>query len=255
MPPRSRRLAHVLGLAVGLAGGGLPGAAQIPGTQFSLGAGPAVVTIDQERLFSDSAFGRAVTAEVERAVRELSEQNRGLERELAEEEQRLTGLRPELPAEEFRGLADAFDARVEEIRRTQESRGRAISVFRDTQRQRFFEAALPVITDVVVASGAVAVLDNRAIILALDQIDITDEVLDRVDAVLGAAEVPPVLPGPGQLDAPGTAVPRPLAPPPLMMPETAPGAPAALPDARPRPRPPASVGGPPLDLPPPSLGE
>ncbi|MGY6410756.1 MAG: OmpH family outer membrane protein [Alkalilacustris sp.] len=200
--------------------------AQIPGTRFTLGEAPAVVTVDQERLFAQSGFGQAVEAEVERAARALAEENRRLERALAQEEQDLTERRAELGPEEFRPLADAFGARVEAVRRTQEARGRAIGAFRDTQRQRFFEAALPVITEVVVARGAVAVLDSRAIIMALEQIDITDGVLERVDAVIGASDVPAIAAGPSAADAPSAVLPMPPGP------SAAPSAPAQpLPDA------------------------
>ncbi len=223
-----------------------PVAAQLPGTQFSLGAGPpAVVTLDQDRLFAESAFGRAVAEAVDRSARVLSDENRRLEQELAAEERALTDRRPDLPAEEFRTLADAFDARVQSIRRTQEARGRALATFRDAQRQRFFEAALPMVTEVVADAGAVVVLDSRAIVLALDEVDITERVRARMDAVLGADAVPEVVPDfvPDGGDAVGGVAPP--VPPRHGGPD--------LPQ-RPRPRPEGS-GGPPLDLPPPVLEE
>lgn len=228
MAPRRRLALALAACALGFVAG--PADAQIPGTRFSLGQGPAVVTIDQERLFARSAFGQAVTAAVEDAVRTLSERNRSLERTLAEEEQALTERRPTLPAEEFRTLADAFDARVEEIRRTQEARGRAIAAFREAQQQAFFEAALPVMMEVVQASGAVAVLDSRALVLALDSIDITDRILARIDTVLGPDDVPDTLSNPGAQTTEDPPSPR-----------------------RPLRRPAPPAGGPPLDLPSPTL--
>ncbi|MBK5927574.1 OmpH family outer membrane protein [Rhodobaculum claviforme] len=194
MRPRRRGFAAVLALA-GLAVGAGGAAAQLPGTQFALGTGmAAVVTLDQERLFAESAFGRAVAAAVERSARALTEENRALEEDLAREERALTERRTQLPPAEFRTLAEAFDARVQAIRRRQEGRGRAIAAFRDAQRLRFFEAAVPVVAEVVAASGAVVVLDSRAIVLALDEVDITDRVLVRLDAVLGTHEVPERVP-------------------------------------------------------------
>lgn len=206
-----------------------PAAAQGPGGHFSLGEGPPVVTLDQERLLAESAFGRGLAAAVDSAARALSEENRALEQALSAEELSLTERRPTLAAEEFRALADAFDDRVDEIRRRQEARGRAIGRFRDTQRQRFFEAAGPVVGQVVLDVGASVVLDSRAIVLAVEDIDITDRVLARLDEVLGAEDVPAHIPDAG----------------PPMLP------PAPL---RPMPRPPSN-GGPPLDLPAPSLEE
>ncbi|MGY6632314.1 MAG: OmpH family outer membrane protein [Alkalilacustris sp.] len=222
-------------LLLALASAALPGAAQLPGTQFDLGAGGvAVVTLDQERLFSDSAYGQAVAAAVERSARALTEENRALEQTLAEEELALTEARSRYSPAEFRDMADAFDARVQSIRARQEARGRAIGAFRDAERQRFFEAALPVLTEVVRSVGAVAVLDNRAIVLALDEVDITDRVLSRLDTELQVEGVPRHVPGFGPDDAATGSV------------EDGHGV-LLLPG--PRPRPPADAGGPPLDLP------
>jgi len=200
-----------------------PAAAQTGNPFLSLGVGPPVVTLDQERLFADSAFGRRVTGAVEEAVRNLAAENRSLEETLAAEERALTELRATLPPDEFRALADAFDARVEGIRARQESRSRAIADYRDAERQRFFELALPVLAQAVAEAGAVAVLDTRAIVLALDDIDITDRVLARLDTTLGDGAGP----GPSQ---PELAEPEPGSRPPMPRPAPPVGPPLALPE-------------------------
>jgi Skp family chaperone for outer membrane proteins len=207
MPPiRARAVAAaLLALAPAAAVG------QRPDPLLSMGVAPPVVVIDQERLFLDSAFGRRVTATLEGAAAALSEENRAYEEILMAEERALTDQRPGMAAEEFRALADAFDVRVEGIRRQQEAKGRALADFRDAEQQRFFDAALPVVAQVVAESGAVVVLDTRAILLAVDEIDITDRVLARIDAELGdgAAGAPALGIGqPAQAPAP-----RPLPPP------------------------------------------
>jgi Skp family chaperone for outer membrane proteins len=184
------------------------------------------VTLDQERLFAESAFGRRVTAAVEEAARRLTAENRALEAELVTEERALTEARPTTPPEQFRSLADAFDARVEGIRAAQEAKSRAIAAYRDAERQRFLEVALPILAQVVFEAGAVAVLDTRAIVLSIDEIDITDRVLARLDAELGdgsGPEEPPLWPDDPSIPplAPVRPMPRPSAPagPPLDLPQ------------------------------------
>ncbi|PQO22777.1 outer membrane chaperone Skp [Rhodobacteraceae bacterium WD3A24] len=165
------------------------GAPQIGHAQgFALGETAPVRTLDQERLFSESQFGQRVRRDVERASRELAAENERLQSELSAEEEELARRRAELAPDEFRALADEFNARVERIRREQEAKARAISQMRESERQQFFEAALPVLTALLRESGAVAILDSRAIFIAVDRIDITEQAIERLDDELGQGE-------------------------------------------------------------------
>jgi Skp family chaperone for outer membrane proteins len=167
-----------------------PGLAQM----FSLGTASPVRTLDQERLFLESQFGRRVQREIDAASRALAAQNEELQSRLVAEELSLAERRPTLPAAEFRRLADAFDARVTQIRTEQEARARAIAQLRDRERQRFFEAALPVLAQVLRESGAVAIIDSRTVILASEQLDITDLALFMLDQRLGDGSPPGATP-------------------------------------------------------------
>ena len=158
-----------------------PAAAQ----EFSLGSGSQVRTLDQERMFQESRFGQRVTRELEEASRRLAAENRRLEAALAAEERDLAQRRAELATEEFRELADAFDERVGEIRRAQEEKNQAISRRGEAEQQHFFDAAVPVLRDLLERSGAAVILDTRAVIISSRRIDITDEAIATLDAVLG----------------------------------------------------------------------
>jgi len=179
----------------------LAAAAPAPAQVYSLGTTEsALVTLDQERLFDDSAFGRRVFEALSAATAELNAENRAIEAALAEEERALTEARPNLPPEEFRALAEAFDARVTALRTRQQNRARALAIWRDLEQQRFFEAALPVLAQLLRDTGATAILDSRAILLAAEDLDITGRAIARIDATTGdgAAGAPPVF-GPATL--------------------------------------------------------
>jgi len=152
---------------------------------FSLGTGTLLVTLDQDRLFDDSAFGLRVAESLGDASQDLTSENRAIEAMLTAEEAELAELRGTLPPEEFRALADAFDARVQQLRRQQEDRARALGIWRDIEQQRFFEAALPVLTQLLRDTGAVAIIDNRAILLALEEADLTSQAIARMNSILG----------------------------------------------------------------------
>lgn len=166
-----------------------------------------VLTLDQDRLFLGSAYGRRVDGEIAAASQALAAENRAIEAKLTAEEQDLTERRPTLPAAEFRLLADDFDARVVEIRRVQDEKVKRLSSRLDEERQRFYRAAAPVLGELVREAGAVAILDNRAVFLSADRIDVTDEAIARIDRMLGdgsALSPPPdPVPDPEPLPPPG----------------------------------------------------
>lgn len=170
------------------------------------GAGSAILTLDQERLFADSAWGKRVTARIEADSAALSAENRRIEAELTAEERKLTDERAGMDAAAFRAAADAFDARVTAIRRAQDEKAREIGRRPEAERQKFFAAALPALSEALRARGALVILDSRAIFLAADIIDVTDEMIAAVDKAIGAG--PPAPPGADTAGAPGgTAAP------------------------------------------------
>lgn len=178
-----------------------------------------VLTINQEELFQNSAFGRRIEAELNAASAALAAENRRIEAALADEEQALTDRRAAMDPAEFRALAEAFDAKVVELRRTQDGKARDLSRRPEEARQEFFRAVVPVLTAVVRERGAMVILDTRAVLLSADAIDITAEAIARIDAALGdgGGAPPPETP-------PGTSPETPPESPGEATPGTAPGA-------------------------------
>lgn len=151
-----------------------------------------ILTIDSERLYRDSAFGLRVRKDIEAQTQTLAEENRILERELETEEKALTEQRETMSAAEFRELADAFDARVQAIRREREAESRSISAQLEDNRERFLLAAIPVLESIMREAGAAVVLEQRSVFISANAIDITDTAISRIDDVLGdGAQTPP----------------------------------------------------------------
>lgn len=160
-----------------------------------------VLTLDQDRLFTDSLFGQRVQSDLQAQSQALSQENRKIEAALEEEESRLTGERAEMDPAAFAELARDFDERVTGIRQAQASKSESIRRTSDAERSRFFEAAFPILLQLVEETGAVAILANSAVIFSTRQIDITDIAIARVDAAIGASPLP-VDPGPAPLPRP-----------------------------------------------------
>ena len=190
---RLRRVALGFGLWLVLAG--MPtGFASAQDAPVAAPPVNVVLTLDQDRLFTESAFGKASLARERSATQMLEGENKRIEAELIAEEQDLTTRRATLPADEFAALASAFDAKVERIRTEQDAKARDLSRARDEDRQAFLRAVVPVLGDLLSQKGAVAILDKSTVILSLTAIDVTDEAIARVDAVLPLDPPPPADP-------------------------------------------------------------
>ncbi len=175
-------MAAIVGLATGLAA---PLPAQTPAPAPSLELPPPILTIDGERLFEATAFGRRVTSEVEAAARALAAENREIEARLIAEERDLTERRPSMAQEEFRPLADAFDEKVQRLRAEQDQKQRSVEALRDQSRQEFVGKIGPILSAIVRERGALVILDRRSVFLSADSIDITSDAIARIDAAIG----------------------------------------------------------------------
>lgn len=155
-----------------------------------------LLMLDQDRLFLESDFGRAVAERERAATQALEQENRRIEAELVTEEQALTEQRATLSAQDFSARAEAFDAKVERIRGEQDAKARRLSERRDEDRKEFLKVAIPVLGELLGDKGASAILDKGLVILSLSAIDITDEAIARVNAALAKSQVPATPPTP-----------------------------------------------------------
>jgi len=144
-----------------------------------------ILVIDFERLYIESALGRQVEEELNAKRRELAGEQRAIEAELEAEEKSLTDQRAELTPEQFRPLADAFDAKVQEIRRSRTVKIRELDVQLEKDRDTFVQAAKPILEQMMIESGAAVVLERRETFLSVNGIDITNEAIARLDQTLG----------------------------------------------------------------------
>ena len=144
-----------------------------------------VLTIDPDRLFADSLYGERVVAEISADTEALQKEFLRLETDLTAEEKDITEKRASMAPADFRALADAFDAKVQEIRRTQDAKARELESRLDQERSTYLNLALPILGELMNERGAAVILDHRMVFAVASGVDITDEALHRIDATLG----------------------------------------------------------------------
>lgn len=154
-----------------------------------------ILTVAPEALYSQSDFGQLIAREIEEESLEIASENRRIEAELTAEERELTELRDTLAASDFRARAEAFDEKVQRLRREQDEKARAVAALNEEARRALLTAAQPILLQLMVESGAVAVLDRRVVLLSVDSVDITEQAILRVNAEFGdGAEILPLRP-------------------------------------------------------------
>ncbi len=169
-------------------------ASAIPAVSWAQASDPGaqslsnVWTIDPDRLYAETTLGKRIRADLEIRAGELARENRRIEAELTAEERDLTERRAALSVAEFRVLADAFDAKVDQIRAEQDAKARDIQRLQESGQQSFFAQVVPVLSVIMRERGSAILLDRRSVFLSLETTDLTDQAIARIDQVLGEGE-------------------------------------------------------------------
>lgn len=177
-----RGLALVVSVMLALTGAGRA-------QQFGVPVAP-VLTVESETLFARSMFGQRVAREIAAEQSILLAENRRIEAELAGEERVLTERRKQMSAADFRAVADAFDARVEEIRNLQDNKSREIAQRQEQEQSRFIQAARPILAELMREVGASVILEQRTVLLSDKAVDVTERAIQRLNATIGDGATP-----------------------------------------------------------------
>lgn len=157
-----------------------------------------ILTINQQRLFEESQFGKDSLTRLEADSRALQAEIRKVESDLEVEERLLTERRATLPPAQFQPLASGFDDKVEKIRAAWGEKDLDLKRQREEDQQKFIQSAVPILAQLMQEMGAVMLIDQSAVMLSLDRVDITQIAIARIDEQLSkaAATQPPANPDP-----------------------------------------------------------
>lgn len=146
---------------------------------------PQVLIIDSDRLYAETLYGRRLEAELAAEISEVQEENDRIAETLREEELSLTERRPDMEPEAFREEARAFDDKVQEVRRSRDAKAAELQAKRAAARSRFEEQVQGIVANVMLERSAVMVMEQRNVVLSVRSVNITDDVIVRIDAQLG----------------------------------------------------------------------
>ncbi|MDA7430775.1 OmpH family outer membrane protein [Primorskyibacter aestuariivivens] len=141
-----------------------------------------VLVIDADELYQISGTGQRIQAALDARGRALAEEIARIDADMAAEEKALTAKRDTLSPEEFRKLADAFDEKVQRLRREQDQNAQALNRLSNEERLRFRQMILPILGQLMLETRAVVVIEKRTVLIFNDAVDVTELVAERLDA-------------------------------------------------------------------------
>ncbi|SFR40137.1 periplasmic chaperone for outer membrane proteins Skp [Yoonia tamlensis] len=151
---------------------------------------PQILVFDMNRIYFETLYGRRIADDLNAVATAVQAENEAIVATLTEEERSLTERRPQMTPEDFRAEADAFDAKVQEVRRVRDAKNVELQTASAEQRAAFEERVQGIIANVMFERGAVIVLEQRSVVMSVRAANITDDVIARVDAELGDGTQP-----------------------------------------------------------------
>lgn len=149
---------------------------------------PPVLIVDSDRLFLETLYGQRLAAELAKQAAELQAENDRIVESLTLEERSLTIRRPEMTPEAFRAEAEAFDRKVQDVRRVRDAKNVELQVANAEARSRFEQRVQGIVASIMLERGAVLVLEQRNVVLSVRAANISDDAIVRIDAELGTGE-------------------------------------------------------------------
>jgi Skp family chaperone for outer membrane proteins len=177
------------------------GAPAVAGAAPATGA-PSILVVDRGAILRTSIAGKDL-------IRQIDEFGKAMEAKYGEEEKKLRAdaqelqeqagvLSPEARQKKERELRDRGEALQKKVQEEQAAIQNGINI----ARTEIEKALGPILNTLFQERGATIMLDRGAIVLGSVDIDVTGEVIKRLDQVLPAVTVTPTKPEPGAEQAP-----------------------------------------------------
>ena len=144
-----------------------------------------ILVIDLERAYKTSRFGESMRDAFNSENQSFNEENKVILNLLKDEEIQLTADRTNLSQEEFAIAADAFDIKVQEIRKTRLEKIRLVEERFNLLKPMFFRRVDSFFDELMLEFNATAILEKNYVVRSTDAIDITNLLVERVDQAFG----------------------------------------------------------------------
>lgn len=152
---------------------------------------PAVAAvIDYQRILRDAAAARSIRDQIEARRKSYQEEISKREQQLHEEDQAFAKQRSVLTPEAFAEKRREFEQRVADVQKLVQERRRTLDNVSVAALNEVKKALIEVVTSIADERGFNIVLPTSDVLFFARKIDLTDEVLAKLDARLPNVRVP-----------------------------------------------------------------
>ena len=144
-----------------------------------------ILIVDSERLFAETEYGRRIADDLAQLAAAFQEENDRIVESLTQEERSLTVRRPQMAPEDFRAEAEAFDQKVQEVRRVRDAKNVELQTASAEARSTFEQRVQPILGSLMLEKGAVMIIEQRTALLSVRAANITDAAIALIDERLG----------------------------------------------------------------------
>jgi outer membrane protein len=175
MPRRHLGLAAAMALAILLAG---------PAAPAQTVAAPVIIIVDVQQILRDSLVARNIQSQ-------MSQRTERYTKEVTQQEDELRHVQDQLEKQRNVLAPDAFNAKMRDFQQRYDALDHGVQVTRQTLQQAYNDAmtkventALQIIADIAAEKKANLVVTKAAVLFEAPGLDITQEVIRRLDVKL-----------------------------------------------------------------------
>lgn len=152
---------------------------------------PAVVAvIDYQKVLREAQAARSIREQVEQRRRAYQDEIAQEEQRLHEADKELARQRSVLSAEAFAERRREFELEVAEVQRKVQERRRQLDQVSTVALNQVRDALIDVVAELAEQNGANLVLPSSTVLVYSPSLDLTDQVLERLDRKLPEVRVP-----------------------------------------------------------------
>jgi Skp family chaperone for outer membrane proteins len=178
-----RRTLAAFAVGVALALSAMPAAAQDSRTVAR------IAILDVERVLTQSEAGKAALKQITDQRKRYQDEISKAEDQLRSEERELVQSRATLAAEAFDEKRRAFERKVQDTQRMVQQRSGTIDGMMRNAREQIGKAALEALQELIKERGFNVVLDRKQIVATDPGLEVTDEVMARVNKRLPSIKI------------------------------------------------------------------
>ena len=147
-----------------------------------------ILVVDLERAYETSKFGQSMRDAFNLKNKSFNQENMKILNSLKNEEIQLTEDRANLSPNAFATAAEAFDVKVQKIRKNRLEKMRVVEDNFKLLKQIFLREVDPLFDMFMRKFKASAILESNSVVRSVQAIDITDLLIERVDQAFTARE-------------------------------------------------------------------